>query len=113
MKKKDRKANIDIEVSLNENNIPELISWKASDQKKNQDNAEAFLLSFWDSNTKNSFNIDLWTKEMTVQEMKFFIFQNLLKMSSILERSTGDKDLVKKMKDFSREFGEMADIIKR
>ena len=50
---------------------------------------------------------------MTVQEMKFFIFQNLLKMSSILERSTGDKDLVKKMKDFSREFGEMADIIKR
>tara|TARA_B100000579_G_scaffold246834_1_gene202787 strand:- start:2920 stop:3261 length:342 start_codon:yes stop_codon:yes gene_type:complete len=113
MKKKDRKANIDIQVSLNENNIPELISWKASDQKKNQDNAEAFLLSFWDSNTKNSFNIDLWTKEMTVQEMKFFIFQNLLKMSSILERSTGDKDLVKKMKDFSRDFGEMADIIKR
>ena len=113
MKKKDRKANIDIQISLNENNIPELISWKASDQKKNQDNAEAFLLSFWDTNTKNSFNIDLWTKEMTVQEMKFFIFQNLLKMSSILERSTGDKDLVKKMKDFSREFGEMADIIKR
>ena len=113
MKKKDRKANIDIRVSLNENNIPELISWKASDQKKNQDNAEAFLLSFWDSNTKNSFNIDLWTKDMTVQEMKFFIFQNLLKMSSILERSTGDKNLVKKLKDFSREFGEMADIIKR
>tara|TARA_B100001250_G_scaffold59145_1_gene46058 strand:- start:212 stop:553 length:342 start_codon:yes stop_codon:yes gene_type:complete len=112
MKKKDRKANIDIQVSLNENNIPELISWKSSDQKTNQDNAEAFLLSFWDSNTKNSFNIDLWTKEMTVQEMKFFIFQNLLKMSSILERSTGDENLVKKMKDFSRKFGEMADIIK-
>ncbi len=113
MKKKDRKANIDIRVSLNENNIPELISWKATDQKEKEANAEAFLLSFWDSGTKNSFNIDLWTKEMTVEEMKFFIFQNLLKMSNVLERSTGDEDLVKKMKEFSKKFGKMAGIIKR
>ena len=28
---------------------------------------------------KNSFNIDLWTKEMTMEEMKFFIFQKSFK----------------------------------
>ena len=112
MKKKQRKAKIEIQVSLNENNIPEQISWKAADTKNTQSNAEAFLLSFWESGTKNSLNIDLWTKEMTVEEMKFFIFQNLLKMSNILERSTGDESLTQIMKEFSKKFGKMADVIK-
>lgn len=110
--KKKRQANIDIQISLNENNVPEQISWKATDTKNNQADAQAFILSFWDSDTKNSFNIDLWTKDMTVEEMKFFIFQNLLKMSNILEKSTGDQNLVQIMKDFSKKFGKMADLIK-
>ena len=79
MKKKQRKANIDIQISLNENNIPEQISCKATDTNNNQSNAQAFFLSFWDSDTKNSFNIDLWNKDMTMEEMKFFVFLNLLK----------------------------------
>ena len=112
MKKNDRKATINIEVQLNENNIPELISWVATDEKNDKKNAESFFLSFWDTETKNSFNIDLWTKNMTMEEMNFFIFQNLLKMSNILERSTGDERLVKKMKDFSKNFGKMANVIK-
>ena len=70
------------------------------------------FLSFWDTDSKNSFNIDLWNKEMTMEEMKFFIFQSLLKLSSILERSTGDENLVKKMKEFSKQFGKMADVLK-
>ena len=49
---------------------------------------------------------------MTMEEMKFFIFQSLLKMSNILERSTGDENLVHTMKDFSKKFGKMADILK-
>lgn len=112
MKKKQRQANIDIQISLNENNVPEQISWKATDTKNNQANSKAFILSFWDSSTKNSFNIDLWTKDMTIEEMKFFIFQNLLKMSNILEKSTGDENLVQIMKDFSKKFGKMADLLK-
>ena len=112
MKKTHRKANIDIQISLNENNIPEQIFWKATDTKNNQADAQAFFVSFWDSDTKNSFNIDLWTKDMTMEEMKFFIFQNFLKMSNILERSTGDENLVRKTKEFAERFGKMADIIK-
>tara|TARA_Y100000766_G_C18703814_1_gene505538 strand:+ start:458 stop:790 length:333 start_codon:yes stop_codon:yes gene_type:complete len=108
---KQRKANIDIQILLNENNIPEKISWKATDNN-NQANAQAFLLSFWDTETKNTFNIDLWNKDMTMEEMKFFVFQNLLKMSSILERSTGDEHLVQAMKTFSKKFGKMAEVLK-
>ena len=109
---KKRKANINIDIILNENNIPEEIFWKASDSKIDKANAQAFFLSFWDTDSKNSYNIDLWNKEMTVEEMKFFIFQSLLKMSSILERSTGDENLVKKMKEFSKQFGKMTNVLK-
>ena len=45
MKSKKRKANINIEVILNENNLPDQISWLASDSKKNNDIAKAFMLS--------------------------------------------------------------------
>ena len=112
MKSKKRKATINIEVFLNENNLPDQISWIASDSKKNNDFVKAFMLSFWDSNLKNSSNIDLWTKEMTMEEMKFFIFQNLLKMSSLVQKSTGDQELTKYIKNFATEFGKKSNVLK-
>ena len=112
MKIKERKANINIEVLLNENNLPEHISWLASDSKKSNDVAKAFMLSFWDPKLKDSFNIDLWTKEMTMEEMKFFIFQNLLKMSGLIQKSTGDQELSKLIKNFATEFGKKSNVLK-
>ena len=112
MKIKERKANINIEVLLNENNLPEQISWLASDSKKSNDVAKAFMLSFWDPKLKDSFNIDLWTKEMTMEEMKFFIFQNLLKMSGLIQKSTGDHELSKLIKNFATEFGKKSNVLK-
>ena len=112
MKIKERKANINIEVLLNENNLPEHISWLASDSKKSNDVAKAFMLSFWDPKLKDSFNIDLWTKEMTMEEMKFFIFQNLLKMSGLIQKSTGDQELSKLIKNFATEFGKKSKVLK-
>ncbi len=113
MKSKERKATINIEVLLNENNLPDQISWIASDSKNNNDIAKAFMLSFWNPKLKNSFNIDLWTKEMTMEEMKFFIFQNLLKMSGLIQKSTGDKELSNSIKDFATEFGKKSNVLKR
>ena len=112
MKIKERKANINIEVLLNENNLPEQISWLASDSKKSNDVAKAFMLSFWNPKIKDSFNIDLWTKEMTMEEMKFFIFQNLLKMSGLIQKSTGDQELSKLIKNFATEFGKKSNVLK-
>ena len=112
MKKTNRKAVINIEVQLNANNVPEVMSWAATDNENKENYAKAILVSLWDFDKKNSFNIDLWTKDMPVEEMKFFIFQNLLKMSGVLEKSTGDKNLVDSMKQFSEKFGKEANLIK-
>ena len=112
MNKNHRKAEIKIQVELNENNVPELMSWSATDQNNKNNLAKAIILSLWNAEKKSSFNIDLWTKDMPMEEMKFFVFQNLLKMSAILERSTGDKKLINSMKEFSKQFGQMANLLK-
>jgi gliding motility-associated protein GldC len=38
--------------------------------------AKAVMLSVWDSKAKESLRIDLWTKEMPVDEMKIFFIRH-------------------------------------
>jgi len=40
-------------------------------------NASAFLLSIWNPEEKNTMKIDLWTREMTIEEMKQFFHQSI------------------------------------
>jgi gliding motility-associated protein GldC len=49
------------------------------------------MLSVWDSKSKESMRIDLWTKEMPVDEMKIF-HQTLVVMSDIFHRTLGRKN---------------------
>jgi gliding motility-associated protein GldC len=49
------------------------------------------MLSVWDSKSKESMRIDLWTKEMPVDEMKIFFHQTLVAMSDTFHRATGEK----------------------
>jgi gliding motility-associated protein GldC len=44
--------------------------------------------------------IDLWTKEMPVDEMKIFFHQTLVAMSDTFHRATGDEKMAETMKDF-------------
>jgi gliding motility-associated protein GldC len=54
--------------------------------------------------------IDLWTKEMTVEEMKQFFHQTLLTMADTFERATGNKELSDEMRDFVHHFGHKANV---
>jgi len=54
--------------------------------------------------------IDLWTKEMTVDEMKFFVHQTLLTLSDSFERSTGDTRMAATMKDFCEYYAEKMNL---
>ena len=70
-------SDISISVQLDDNQVPERIEWKAEDTGS-EAVSKAMLLAFWDEQEKNTLRIDLWTKEMTVEEMKAFFHQNLL-----------------------------------
>ncbi len=100
-----RTSDIKIAVTLDEENVPDKITWKASETAANMDNeARAMLVSFWNSDQKTAFRIDLWTKDMMMDEMAEFIFQTLVGMSETYEHATQYSDHAKEMKQFAMDF---------
>lgn len=98
-------STITIDVSLDQTRMPQSISWSASDSTVDDARkAKAMILSFWDGSDKTALRIDLWTKEMMVDEMADFFFQTMMSMSDTFERATRQTDLVKDMKRFAQEF---------
>jgi gliding motility-associated protein GldC len=97
------KSTISIDVLMDENRVPEQISWKASDSTANMDqHAKAMLVAFWDGADKSALRIDLWTKEMMVDEMADFYYQTLMTMADTFERATKNEEITADMKEFAR-----------
>lgn len=101
-----KKSDINIQVGLDENNIPESLHWAASDSGEMPAEAKAILMSIWDPKAKETLRIDLWTKEMRVDEMKHFFHQTLVSMADTLERATSEDKMAAYMRDFCHHFAE-------
>lgn len=99
------KSDIRISVHMDENRVPEQIEWEAEDGGV-KSRGKAILLSVWDEKEQNTLRVDLWTKEMTVEEMKAFFHQNILTMADTFERATGEGRMAEQMRDFGAYFGE-------
>jgi gliding motility-associated protein GldC len=102
-------SSINIQIELDNNKVAEKIQWEATDAGEQRE-AKAMILGFWDKHEKNTMRIDLWTKEMTVDEMKFFVHQTLLTLSDSFERSTGDTRMAATMKDFCEYYAEKMNL---
>ncbi|WP_414000183.1 gliding motility protein GldC [Flavobacterium sp. W1B] len=100
-------------VELDENRVPEKLLWSAKDGGVELEEAKAIMLSVWDSKAKESMRIDLWTKEMPVDEMKIFFHQTLVAMSDTFHRATGDEKMSDTMKDFCDYFAEKLELKKQ
>ena len=109
----DKKSKIEISVDLDDNKIPEKILWSAEDGNIKNKDSKALFLSVWDSEKKESLRIDLWTKEMPLDEMKIFFHQTLVAMSDTFNRATQDEKMTATMKDFCDYFAEKLDLIKK
>ena len=64
------------------------------------------LLALWDEREQNTLRIDLWTKTMSVEDMKRFFHQNILTMADTFERATGEGRMAAQMRDFGAYFAE-------
>ena len=101
------KSTISIDVMLDNNKIPEQILWEASDSSAEmKQKAKAFCLAFWDGQDKTALRIDLWTKDMMVDEMADFFYQTLMTMADTYGRATKYHDQVEDMKTFAKGFYE-------
>jgi gliding motility-associated protein GldC len=106
-----KKSEIKINVEVNENNLPIEMKWTAEDGKIENQPASAFLLSIWDPAEKNTMKIDLWTKEMTIEEMKQFFHQSLLTMADTFEKATGEHLMSEDLRDYCYHFAEKMNIL--
>lgn len=105
-------SKIEFNVGLDENKIPEKISWTAKDNNIKDQEAKAMLISVWDPNAKDTLRLDLWTKDMPLDEMKYFFHQTLLSMSNSFERATNDERMSATMRDFCDYFAEKLELKK-
>src|SRR5690625_5636183 len=88
----NQKKEINISVELDKENIPEKIIWNATDEPGNeQAECRAMIMSLWDHKRKDTLRLDLWTRDMTVDEMKIFFHQTLVTMADTLKRSIDDE----------------------
>lgn len=106
------KSTIELHVELDENRVPEKLNWTAQDGGVNQEEAKAMMLSVWNSNAQETLRIDLWTKDMPVDEMKQFFHQTLVGMSDSFNRATQDEKMTATMKDFCDYFAEKMELKK-
>ena len=103
-------SDITLKVELDENRVPEKLTWSAEDGGINNEEAKAMLLSVWDSKKQESLKIDLWTKDMPVDEMKVFFHQTLVSLSDTFMKATKDEKMTATMKDFCAYFAEKLDL---
>ncbi|HNA19348.1 MAG TPA: gliding motility protein GldC [Chitinophagaceae bacterium] len=100
-------STITIDVEMDETRVPASISWAASDTGAEQkQKAKAMMISFWDSAEKAALRIDLWTKDMMVDEMADFFYQTLMTMADTYGRATQYHEQAEEMKKFAIGFYE-------
>ena len=98
-------STIKIDVLLDPNKVPEQINWIASDSTAEMiQKAKAMCIAFWDGADKSAMRIDLWTKDMMVDEMADFYFQMLMSMADTFKRATQQEEMSDDMKKFAKGF---------
>jgi gliding motility-associated protein GldC len=101
------KSVITIDVLMDDNRIPETIAWQATDAgAENVQKAKAMMLALWDGADKAALRIDLWTKDMMVDEMADFFYQTMMTMADTYGRATKYNEMVEEMKKFALDFYE-------
>ena len=99
-----RKTQITIDVELDDNHIPEKISWNAQDGGVENQETKATMISVWDDKKFEALRIDLWTKDMPLDQMKMFIHQIMHSLAVTYQRASGEDDVARWMEEMAEEF---------
>jgi gliding motility-associated protein GldC len=93
-----RTSEIKFTVDLDNQNVPDKIFWEATDSPTGKkEETKAIALSLWDGEQRSTLKIDLWAKDMPVQEMKLFYIESIGGMAESLRTSTGDELMYQKL----------------
>lgn len=107
----DNSSEIKFKIKLDVNGVPEEIVWNADGAGVADKKAKSLLISVWDPEEENTLKVDLWTKEMYVEDMKKFIHQTLMLMADTYEKATSEEAMAKEMRQFGQTFAEKTGLI--
>lgn len=98
-------SEITFKATLDENQIPEKIDWMATDAGMDKQlDSKAIMISVYDTESEETLRMDLWTKEMRVDEMKRFFHQTIISMADTLQRATNETEMAANMREFGQHF---------
>jgi gliding motility-associated protein GldC len=98
-------SKIEIDIELDDNKVPQSINWHATDSTADEKQAaRSMMVAFWDADDKAALRIDLWTKDMMIDEMTDFYYQTFMGMADTYMRATQQQELSDDMKNFAKEF---------
>jgi gliding motility-associated protein GldC len=81
-------------VELDKDSVPDKILWEATDGPADRlQETKAISIAIWDHVQVNTLRMDLWTKEMPVEEMKRFYIEAIGGMADALESATQDQKM--------------------
>tara|TARA_Y100000768_G_scaffold366683_1_gene329049 strand:+ start:226 stop:555 length:330 start_codon:yes stop_codon:yes gene_type:complete len=108
-----KKSDIVITVFLDENKIPEKMSWSAKDGGVQNQQIKAFLFSSWDDVNQETMKIDLWTKDMPLDQMNVFFHQTLVSLSQSYLKATNNEKMSDAFNQFCDYFAEKLELKKK
>lgn len=93
-----KKSTIQFTIHLDDKNTPEKIEWDASEKPEpGLTETKSISISLWDHVQKNTMRIDLWAKDMPVDEMKRFYIDCIGGLSQSVMTATGDEKMAAEM----------------
>ena len=93
-----KKSTIQFKIELDSNNVPEKIEWDATEKPESGlSETKAISINLWDHQQKNTMRIDLWAKDMPVEDMKRFFIDCVGGLSQSVLSSTGDEFIANEM----------------
>ena len=97
-------SEIRFKIGLDKQNVPIDIKWQATDSKNEElRDCKSIMLSIWDAAQKETLKIDLWTDQMTIDEMHSHFFQTLLSLADSYHRATKNPYVKEELKAFAEQ----------
>jgi len=107
------RSDINLNIGLDENRVPEEMTWSAADSGVENSKTKAAMISIWDEKAQETLRIDLWTKDMPLDQMKKYIHQNIMALADTLERAGGEADYAKDLREYALDLGGKMNVLKR
>ena len=106
-------SKINFYIELDDKKMPEKIEWDATDAGfEGKKMSNTLMISLWDKDEKSTLAIDLWTKEMLVDDMNIHFYQIFTKMADTYRRATQNNEAAQMIENFARQFATNLNLVK-